>query len=170
MAENLDVPGRLAVRTPMQWTSDRHGGFSKASRRITRPMPDGLYSPKIVNVADQRHDPESFWHFIHDLIRLRRQHPRLGWAQVEVLRTTPRSVVAHLCRESDWAMLALHNLSPDGAMVAVSIADVPAGTVLVDLHKRIEHPLGRGGAADIQIDGYGYRWLLVYRPGDPPVT
>ena len=57
MAENLDVPGRLAVRTPMQWTNGDNGGFSTSSkRRLTRPMPDGLYGPERVNAADQRHD------------------------------------------------------------------------------------------------------------------
>ena len=43
MAENLDIPGRLAVRTPMQWTGGANGGFSTAAkRRLTRPLPDGL--------------------------------------------------------------------------------------------------------------------------------
>ena len=54
MAENLDIPGRLAVRTPMQWTGGANGGFSKApKRRLTRPLPDGLYGPR----AGQRRRP-----------------------------------------------------------------------------------------------------------------
>ncbi len=54
MAENLDIPGRFAVRTPMQWTGDVNGGFSKASkRRLCRPLPDGLYGP----AAGQRRRP-----------------------------------------------------------------------------------------------------------------
>ena len=46
MAENLDVPGRFAVRTPMQWTGGDNGGFSNAAkRRLPRPLPDGLVRP-----------------------------------------------------------------------------------------------------------------------------
>jgi glycosidase len=52
MAENPDIPGRLAVRAPMQWTGGDNGGFSKApKRRLTRPLPDGLYGPDRVNAA-----------------------------------------------------------------------------------------------------------------------
>ena len=61
MAENLRIPERLAVCTPMQWTAADNGGFSKAQkRRLTRPLPDGLCGPKRVNAADQRHDHQSF--------------------------------------------------------------------------------------------------------------
>ena len=69
MAENLDIPGRFAVRTPMQWTGGANGGFSKASkRRLSRPLPDGLYGPDRVNAADQRRDHDSFWWFMRNLI------------------------------------------------------------------------------------------------------
>ena len=50
MGENLDVEGRLAVRTPMQWDDGPNGGFSTAPRRrLTRPQPTGLFGPEHVN-------------------------------------------------------------------------------------------------------------------------
>ena len=59
MGENLDVDGRLSVRTPMQWTDGRNAGFSSARpSRLTRPLPDGRFGPLAVNVAEQRRDPE----------------------------------------------------------------------------------------------------------------
>ena len=85
MAENLGVPGRLAVRTPMQWTAGDNGGFSKAQkRRLTRPLPDGLYGPERVNAADQRHDHQSFWWFMRNLIYTYRQQPEIGWSTAEL--------------------------------------------------------------------------------------
>ena len=30
MAENLDLEGRMSVRTPMQWAPERHDGFTTA--------------------------------------------------------------------------------------------------------------------------------------------
>ncbi len=87
MAENLDIPGRLAVRTPMQWTGDGNGGFSKASkRRLCRPLPEGVYGPQRVNAADQRHDHKSFWWFMRNLIYTYRSQPETGWSTAEVLK------------------------------------------------------------------------------------
>lgn len=172
MGENLDIPGRLSVRTPMQWAATPNGGFSHApKRRIKRPFPGGLFAPELVNVADQRNDRDSLWWFMRNLIRLRKQHPQIGWSDIEVLKTRPRSVFAHVCRESDWAMVGVHNFSPDSALVDITVADVPAGSRLVDLiGRRTEQPLSRTGHAQLDIDGYGYRWLLVSRPGDTPVV
>src|SRR4029077_14561433 len=80
------VPGRLAVRTPMQWTAGDNGGFSKAQkRRLTRPFADALYGPQRVNAADQRHDHQSFWWFMRNLIYTYRQQPEIGWSTAEVL-------------------------------------------------------------------------------------
>ncbi len=60
MGENLDVPGRMAVRTPMQWTAAEHGGFSTASAdALPAPVVEGGYGPEFVNVEAQRRDPES---------------------------------------------------------------------------------------------------------------
>ena len=87
MAENLDIPGRLAVRTPMQWTTATNGGFSTASkRRLCRPLPDGLYGPDRVNAAGQRRDHQSFWWFMRNLIYTYRSQPEIGWSTVEVLK------------------------------------------------------------------------------------
>ena len=119
MAENLDVPGRFAVRTPMQWTGDANGGFSRLpKRRLTRALPDGLYGPDRVNAADQRHDHDSFWWFIRNLIYTYRQQPEIGWSTVEVLKQPNPAVLAHVCREeSGWAMVALHNFGADSCIV-----------------------------------------------------
>ena len=54
MAENLDIPGRLAVRSPMQWTGGTNGGFSKAPTLALHPLPDGLYDRTGSIPADRR--------------------------------------------------------------------------------------------------------------------
>ena len=90
MGENLEVPGRYAVRTPMQWSSAKNAGFSKATkRRLPRPVTEGAYGPEHVNVASQRSDPDSLWTFIAQLIRRYRQSPELGWGRFH--RSTSRS-------------------------------------------------------------------------------
>ena len=172
MAENLDIPGRLAVRTPMQWTGGSNGGFSQGkSHRLTRPMPDGLYGPEHVNAADQRHDHASFWWFMRNLIYTYRQQPEIGWSTAEVLKQPNPAVLAHVCREeSGWAMVALHNFGPDACMVPIQLEGLPPESILVDLLDGLsEHQLDRQGRIELDVEGYGYRWLRVLRPGDEPI-
>jgi trehalose synthase len=172
MAENLDVPGRFAVRTPMQWTGGINGGFSSASkRRLPRALPDGLYGPARVNVADQRRDHDSFWWFMRNLIYTYRQQPEIGWSTVEVLKQPNSAVLAHVCREgSGWAMVALHNFGTDSLIVPIQLTDLPPGSVLVDLLDGLsEYALDPGGGIELSVEGYGYRWLRVRRPQDDPV-
>jgi glycosidase len=60
MAENLEIEGRFSVRAPMQWSAERHGGFSAApaGAKLARPVVDDeRFGPEAVNVADQRRDP-----------------------------------------------------------------------------------------------------------------
>ena len=172
MAENLDIPGRLAVRSPMQWTDGVNGGFSTAAKRkLTRPLPDGLFGPDRVNAAAQRHDHGSFWWFIRDLIYTYRQQPEIGWSTPAIVKQPNRSVLAHVCRtDSAWEMLALHNFGDEGCLVPIELEDAPAGSVLVDLLDGLtEYPLDSAGRAELSLDAYGYRWLRVLRPGDDPI-
>jgi glycosidase len=172
MAENPDIPGRLAVRAPMQWTSGDNGGFSKASRRrLTRPVPDGLYGPERVNAADQRHDHRSFWWFMRNLIYTYRQQPEIGWSTAEVLKQPNPAVLAHVCREkSGWAMVALHNFGPDACNVPIQLEDASAGSVLVDLLDGLSHhELDARGRIELSLEPYGYQWLRLLRPEDDPI-
>ena len=172
MAENLDVPGRFAVRTPMQWTGDSNGGFSTAAkRRLPRPLPDGLFGPDRVNAADQRQDHHSFWWYIRDLIYTYRQQPEIGWSTAELLKQPNPAVLAHVCREkSGWAMVALHNFGADSCIVSIQLEEAPPGSVLVDLLGGLSrHELDVDGRIDLHLEAYGYRWLRLLRPGDVPI-
>ncbi len=173
MGENLDIPGRLAVRSPMQWTGGDNGGFSRASRRrLTRPLPEGLFGPERVNAADQRRDHGSFWWFMRNLIYTYREQPETGWSNVEILKQPNRAVLAHVCREeSGWAMVALHNFASDSCLVAIEVDDLPSGSILVDLLNDLtEIPLDGHGRVEIDLEPYGYRWLRVKRPEDEPIV
>ncbi len=172
MGENLDIPGRLAVRSPMQW--DPSGGFSQApERQQVRPMTSGPWGPERINVADQRGDVDSLWRFVSRLIQRYRQSPEIGWSQVEVLRGTPHSVLAHVCRKDEWRMVALHNFSGEPVEISVTVPDLPDECSFVDLltpgaPRRIEP--GPKGVLETTIDGYGFLWLRVCSAQDTRVA
>src|SRR5690606_27675038 len=80
MGENLDIEGRLSVRTPMQWSPEPNGGFSTADRRrLARPIPDGDFGPDRVNVLDQRRESDSLLNWMERIMRRRRETPEFGW-------------------------------------------------------------------------------------------
>ena len=188
MGENLDVEGRLAVRTPMQWDDGPNGGFSTApKRRLTRPQPTGLFGPEQVNAAAQRQDPDSLWSFVRLLIRRYRQMPQIGWSDLEVLDHDVPAVLAHVCRRDEWSMLAVHNLGTDDAIVALDLGPVAEGSVLRDvLGSRPDQPVeaerarrgarrrqqrrvaegARAGRAGLRLTRDGEE--LGERPGDGP--
>jgi glycosidase len=168
MGENLDVEGRLAVRTPMQWDDGPNGGFSTApTRRLTRPQPTGLFGPDQVNAAAQRQDPDSLWSFVRLLIRRYRQMPQIGWSDLEVLDHDVPAVLAHVCRCDGWSLLAVHNLGAGDAIVALDLGPVAEGSVLRDvLGPRQDQPVDADGRVEVRVDGSSGAWLRVLAPGE----
>jgi trehalose synthase len=162
MGENLDIEGRMAVRTPMQWTAGRNGGFSTAApSRVRRPPVEGPFGPEHVNVADQRGDQDSLLNFIALLIRRYRESPELGWSDVTVLDQPHPNVLAHDCRWEERRLVAVHNLSSDSCKVPLQLDGCEPDCTLVDLLQEGVTELDDEGRAEIAMDGYGYRWLRV---------
>ncbi|WP_109211677.1 MULTISPECIES: alpha-amylase family protein [Microbacterium] len=171
MGENIDIPGRSAVRTPMQWTGERNGGFSQAppSRLVAQPPGDG-YAPEHVNVADQIEDRGSLLHFFRDLTSRYRISPELGWGEFEVLEQPVEAILVHSVRADVGRMVAIHNFADVPATTRFALKDEPEGTKLVDLLGANRIPLDERGAVEIEVPPYGYRWLRVSRPGDGRVS
>ena len=160
MGEDLAADGRMSVRTPMQWSSAKNGGFSDAipSKLIQRPVPDG-FGPEHVNVADQQRDTDSLWWFIRTLIGIRRRQPEVGWGEFTVLEHDASSVMAHQMSLEGSSIIAVHNFSADAANVTVSDGFDGDAVVedLLDGHSLVPHD----GTLEVALDGYGYRWFRV---------
>jgi glycosidase len=163
MGENLDIDGRLAVRTPMQWTDQRNGGFSRAApSRLRRPLTEGAFGPEHVNVAAQRGDPDSLLAFIALLIKRYRESPELGWAQFRVLDQPHHHVLAHECVHDDRRVVAVHNLRAESCTVPLALDDCDSSHHLLDLLQDSGNvPIDDRGRLELTLDGYGYRWLRL---------
>jgi maltose alpha-D-glucosyltransferase/alpha-amylase len=165
MAENLDVPGRLSVRTPMQWTDEKNAGFSTAAaRRLPAPLVDGEFGPMAVNVARERRDGDSLLNWFERVIRRRKESPEIGWGTWALVPTAERSVFAHRCDWQDSTIVAVHNFSAEPVTTSVSI-DVPDCEGLTDLLGDGDFTPTDGRRIELKLDGYGFKWLRVRRTG-----
>ncbi|AEI12791.1 alpha-amylase family protein [Cellulomonas gilvus] len=172
MGENLAVEGRMAVRTPMQWSDARNGGFSRAApSRLPGPVVEGGYGPEHVNVADQRRDPDALLSFVGTLVRRYRESPELGWAEcAEILDQPHPGVLAHRCTWEDGSMVAVHNLTDQAVTVPLTLADLKhdddAPARLVDLLQDGACDVDGRGRVSLELPAYGYRWLRVVHADD----
>jgi trehalose synthase len=170
MAENLDIEGRFSVRAPMQWSGDRHAGFSSAPEgaRLPRPVVDDeRFAPATVNVADQRRDPDSMLNWMERLIRRRRECPELGWGRFRLLETAEAAVMAH---RADWdgqTVIAVHNLGESPVRTAIEIDAEDDGESLVDLLGSEHADVGDDGHIAVTLGRYDFRWLRLRRRGQP---
>ncbi|MFL5819430.1 MAG: DUF3459 domain-containing protein, partial [Solirubrobacteraceae bacterium] len=160
---------RLSVRTPMQWTPDPNAGFTTApASRLVRPLADGKFGPRRVNVTDQHQDPESQLSWMRRLIRLRRETPELGWGEWRLIETRAGSLFVHRCDWQESTVIAAHNLGPRRVEAKLSAQDIGECEAIDDLFEgRVEHPRS-DGSYRLALEGYGYRWLRLRRPGQRP--
>jgi trehalose synthase len=167
MGENLDAPGRSAVRTPMQWSDEPGAGFSTADEKLfPNPIVQGDFGPENVNVASQRVDPGSLLNWFERLIRRRRETHELALGGIDVIHTEPLPVFAHRCDWDGETVVFAHNLSPDPIEVDVPIdhegdGDVDGADDLLDGGRTPVEDL----VLRLELDGYGYRWFRLHREG-----
>ena len=98
MGDNIFLGDRDGVRTPMQWTGDRNGGFSRAdfAQLYAPPLMDPVYGFQAVNVEAQLRTPTSLLRWMHRFIALRKEHPVFGFGTYEPIETSnPRIFARH---------------------------------------------------------------------------
>jgi maltose alpha-D-glucosyltransferase/alpha-amylase len=115
MGDNIWLGDRDAVRTPMQWTPDRNGGFSSSDpqRLYLPPVMDPIYGYQSLNVEAQQRTPQSWLHWTRRMIEIRKQHPVFGLGAYEELTSSNPSVLAFV-REHETAGTAQSMHQPGG--------------------------------------------------------
>jgi maltose alpha-D-glucosyltransferase / alpha-amylase len=161
MGEDLRLPERNAIRTPMQWSSEPNGGFSTAppEKLIRRVIDQGEYRYERVNVAAQRLDNDSLLNWVERAIRTRKESPEFGWGELRFLDTDHPSVLAHACTWRGNTVIAIHNFSR--ASCAVNVKWPEGTTELLHLFGRAIRDPQPGSSGVVDLDGYDYRWLRV---------
>ena len=161
MGDNLDLPERNCARTPMQWSAEPHGGFTKSDRTNNPVIDEGPYGYERINAAIQRRHPDSLLNWTERIVRMRKEVPEIGWGDFAVLNVRDPAVLA---MRYDWrnnSVVFLHNLHDEPREVVLDVGLEDQGKMLVNLLAE-DHSKGeQSGKHRIVLEGYGYRWYRV---------
>jgi maltose alpha-D-glucosyltransferase/alpha-amylase len=156
MGDDLRLPERMSVRTPMQWSSEPQGGFTQAAKPVLPVIDDPVYGFQRVNVAAQRRDNDSLLNWTERIIRMRKECPEIGWGSWTILGARNRTA---LVIRYDWrgnSVIVAHNFSPQPQPIVFDAGD----DTLVCLISN-EHSHGRKGVHHVTLEAWGYRWFRV---------
>jgi maltose alpha-D-glucosyltransferase/alpha-amylase len=162
MGDDLRLPERNCARTPMQWSNEPHGGFTKSDHPILPPISDGPYGFDLINAADQRRDPDSMLNWSERIMRMRKEIPEIGWGSFTALSTGRPEILA---LRYDWrnnAVLFVHNLAAHPREVSLRLEANRTGEpdLINLLSGNHSHP-NDTGEHHISLEPYGYRWFRV---------
>lgn len=113
MGDNIYLGDREGVRTPMQWSSDRNAGFSRANpQKLYLPViTDPEYHYEAVNVAAQQNNPTSLLWGMKRLIALRKHYKALSRGSIEFLFPDNNKILVFIRQYQDERLLSIMNLS-----------------------------------------------------------
>jgi len=163
MGDDLDLPERNCARTPMQWSTEPHGGFTNSNKLILPVITGGPYGFEHINVADQKRDPNSLMDWTERIIRMRKEIPEIGWGDFAIVTTGTPEVLAI---RYDWrnnSVLFLHNLTALPREIEFAPAAPTKGeTRLINLLSDQHSNSNDSGNHRVLLEPFGYRW---YRMG-----
>jgi maltose alpha-D-glucosyltransferase/alpha-amylase len=113
MGDNIYLGDRDGVRTPMQWSIDRNGGFSRAdpARLYSQVINDPVYGYQAINVEAQLRTQTSLLNWMKRLIRVRKQYPVFGRGDIKFLHPVNKTVLAYVRQYEGQQVLIVNNLS-----------------------------------------------------------
>jgi maltose alpha-D-glucosyltransferase/alpha-amylase len=166
MGDNIWLPDRDGVRTPMQWTPDRNAGFSTADPgRLRLPVIQSLsYNHQSVNVEAQRAQESSLLHWVRAMLAVRREHPAFGTGSFDHRPAGDEAILAFTRMTDDETLLVAANLAGSARAASLDLAGF-AGCTPVDVLGGAPFPtIGPDGKLNLAWVARGFYWLRL----DPP--
>ncbi|MCU1490016.1 MAG: trehalose synthase [Acidimicrobiaceae bacterium] len=180
MGDNIYLGDRDGVRTPMQWTPDRNGGFSRAdfAQLFLPPSMDPVYGFQSVNVEAGLRDQSSFLHWLHRMLGIRRQYPVFAKGELEVVPADNPSILAYVrsaapaggiplgagpsaeagAPPDNRAVLCVNNLSRFAQSAEISLGRFE-GYAPVELVGRTTFPVVGSSGYSMSLGPHGFYWL-----------
>ncbi len=169
MGDNIFLGDRDGVRTPMQWTSDRNGGFSRADpqRLYLPPIQDPVYGYESVNVEAQSREPSSLLNWTRRMLAVRSSTQVFGRGSLTMLHPGNRKVLAYLRELGEEAVLCVANLGRTAQPVEIDLARFK-GRVPVEMGGGIAFPpIGEPGYL-LTLPAHAFFWFRLAADVSPP--
>jgi maltose alpha-D-glucosyltransferase/alpha-amylase len=169
MGDNIYLNDRDGVRTPMQWSVDRNGGFSRANpaRLFLAPIMDPVYGYASVNVEAQSSSPSSLINWLRKLIAVRQGHHVFGRGTLEFLMPANRKVIAYVRAYGDESVLCVANLSRVPQQAALDLSAY-RGRVPVEMIGWSPFATIGDDRYVITLPGHGFFWFLLSESAQAP--
>ncbi|MGF7161615.1 maltose alpha-D-glucosyltransferase/alpha-amylase [Rhodoligotrophos appendicifer] len=162
MGDDLTLPERYCARTPMQWSSEPQGGFSKSATTVSPVISGGPYGYEHLNAAEQRREPESLQNWLERAVRMRAEIPEIGWGEFHVIDVGDPAILA---LRYDWrnnSALFLHNFDGRAHEVVFETGlEGEEGSHLINLLSDDHSQADDGRRHCVLLDAYEYRWYRV---------
>lgn len=160
MGDNYYLGDRDGVRTPMQWTADRNGGFSRADpqRLYLPPIMDAIYGYQTINVEAQQRDPSSLLNWMRQLIAVRHRHPGFGRGEQIFLYPRNRKVLAFLREHDGHTLLCVFNIARTAQAVELDLSDY-SGAVPIELLGNSPFPAIGELPYLLTLPAHGFYWF-----------
>ncbi len=169
MGDNIHLGDRNGVRTPMQWSPDRNGGFSRADPAVlvSPPIMDPLYGYGAVNVEAQTRDPHSLLNWMRRMLAVRRRHPAFGRGTLTFLYPKNRKILAFLREFEDETLLCVANVAHSHQAVELDLSKFN-GRVPVELSAGTPFPPVGELTYLLTLPPYGFYWFALGTMSDGP--
>jgi maltose alpha-D-glucosyltransferase/alpha-amylase len=168
MGDNVYLGDRDGVRTPMQWTGDRNGGFSRAdfAQLYAPPLMDPVYGYQAVNVEAQLRTPTSLLRWLRRFIALRKEHPVFGMGTYEPLKPSNPRIFAHIRRYEDDIALCVHNFARSAQAVELDLSEFK-GRLPEEMFGGTRFPAIGELPYLLTLTQRGFFWFLLKAEDDP---
>jgi maltose alpha-D-glucosyltransferase/alpha-amylase len=169
MGDNIHLGDRDGVRTPMQWSPDRNGGFSRADPQslVLPPLRDTLYGYEAVNVESQARDPHSLLNWMRRMLAKRREYNAFGRGKLRFIYPGNRQILAYLREHDNDTLLCVANLSHAPQAVELDLAEFE-GRVPVELTGGNSFPAIGKLTYLLTLPPYGFYWFSLSATASPP--
>ena len=162
MGDNVYLGDRNGVRTPMQWSSDRNAGFSRANpQKLYLPIIiDPEYHYEATNVEAQQHSPHSLLWWMRRLNNLRNRFKAFGRGDIDYLHPENRKVLSFIRSYQNERILVVANLSRYSQFVELDLAEFN-GMVPLEVYGRTEFPVIRDEPYFLSLGPHSFYWFAL---------
>ncbi len=162
MGDNIYLGDRNGVRTPMQWSSDRNAGFSRAdpAQLYAPPIQDPVYGYQSINVEAQERYPFSPLNWNKRLIAMRKQHRVFGRGTIEFVPCANRKILGYLRRDEKETILIVVNLSRTVQPAELDLKPF-TGLLPVEMSGLTEFPRIGETPYFLTLGPYAYYWFTL---------